>query len=192
MALAMHGLALTLVAAPAPDDEALGRFREQHRRAQLVGNGVLTGWAVANIAGGITGALVDPSDGRYIHEMNAMWNSVNLTLGILGLVNNRRLPKVRTMDEARRVNRRARRVYVINGAIDVVYVSAGMLVAGLGRKYDKPRVQGWGTAVVIQGAWLFVFDIAMAIAHSRVHANTVRVGPVVERSRVGIAVSGRF
>jgi len=188
-------LVAVLAAAPSSEADELERFRRAHRRTQLAGMGVLTGWAVANIAGGITGALVVESDARFIHEMNALWNSVNLTLGIVGLVNNaRRPPKARTLGEAARVNRRARRVYLINGAIDVGYMAAGALTAGLGRRYGQRRVEGWGTAVVIQGAWLFVFDLAMVIAHERVAARALPVGvaPLVGAGRIGLAVGGRF
>jgi len=162
---------------------------------QIVGMGVLTGWAVANIASGIAGALVVESDTRYVHEMNALWNSVNLTLGIIGLVNNgRRGPKAETIGEARRVNRKTRRVYLINGVLDVVYIGAGALTAGLGRRYGQRRVEGWGTSIVLQGAWLFAFDIAMVLAHERVAARTlpVQVGPLVGSGRFGIALAGAF
>ncbi len=171
------------------------RFTRAHRRTQLVGMGVLTGWAVANIAGGITGALIVDGDARYIHEMNALWNSVNLTLGIVGLVGSaRRPPEVKSILEARRVNRRTRRVFAINGALDIAYIGAGALTAGLGRRYAQRRVEGYGTAVVIQGAWLFAFDLAMVLAHERVAMRTlpVQVGPLAGRGRLGFTISGRF
>jgi MFS family permease len=194
-------LAAALVLAPASaadrtTDEAaqLDRFRSAHRRTQLAGMGVLTGWAVANIAGGITGALVVDGDARYIHEMNALWNSVNLTLGIIGLVNHRRPPKAGSIAEARRVNRRTRRVFLINGVLDMLYIGAGALTAGLGRRYDQRRVEGYGAAVVFQGAWLFAFDIAMVLAHERVAARTlpVHVGPLTGGGRFGLTLGGAF
>jgi MFS family permease len=188
-------LVVALAIAPSSGPDELERFRRAHRRTQLAGMGVLTGWALANIAGGVTGALVEDGDARFIHEMNALWNSVNLTLGIIGLVNNaRRPPQVRTRADARRVNRKARRVYLINGAIDVAYMAAGALTAGLGRQYGQRRVEGWGTAVVIQGAWLFAFDLAMVLAHERVAARTLPVGvaPLAGAGRLGIAIGGRF
>jgi hypothetical protein len=174
---------------------AVKGFRRAHRRTQIVGSSVLTGWAVANIASGIAGALLVENDTRYVHEMNALWNSVNLTLGIIGLVNNgRRGPKVDSIGEARRVNRKTRRVYLINGALDVVYIGAGALTAGLGRRFDQPRTVGWGTSIVLQGAWLFAYDIAMVLAHERVAARTlpVQVGPLAGGGRFGLALSGAF
>jgi hypothetical protein len=120
---------------------------------------------------------------------------VNLTLGIIGLVNNgRRGPKAGSIGEARRVNHKTRRVYLINGVLDVVYIGAGALTAALGRKYGQRRVEGYGTSVVFQGAWLFAFDIAMVLAHERVAARTlpVQVGPLVGGGRFGLALAGAF
>lgn len=195
-------LAAALVIAPAripasASEEAavVEQFRRAHRRTQLAGMGVLTGWAVANIAGGITGALIVDGDARYIHQMNAAWNSVNLTLGLVGLVGNaRRLPKARSIAEARRVNRRTRRVFLVNGGLDVAYIGAGALTAGLGRRYGQGRVEGYGTAVVFQGAWLFAFDLAMVLAHERVATRRlpVQVGPLAGRGRLGLTIGGGF
>jgi MFS family permease len=156
-------------AAPVPDARELEQFRKAHRRTQLAGMGVLTGWAVANIAGGIAGAVLVEGDGRFVHQANAAWNTVNLALGIAGLVSNgRRLPKVRSAADARRLSRRTIRTYAINAVLDVVYIAAGTLMAELGRQHGQERVQGYGSAVVLQGAWLFAFDVGMMIAHGRV------------------------
>jgi hypothetical protein len=196
------GLAAVLASAPLAGERevdaseaqrAVKEFRRTHRRTQLVGNGVLTGWAVANIASGIPGAILVESDARYVHEMNALWNSVNLTLGVIGLVNNgRKPPKADSIADARRINRRTRRVYVINGVLDVVYIGAGALTAALGDRYDKPRVRGWGASVVFQGAWLFAFDLAMVLAHERVAARALSVAPLARRQTFGVAIGGRF
>jgi hypothetical protein len=200
-------LALVAALAPAPspqiaaadasdDAAAVNRFRRAHRRTQLVGMGVLTGWAVANIASGIAGAVLVENDTRYVHEMNALWNSVNLTLGIVGLVNNgRRGPKADSIAEARRVNRKTRRTYVINGGLDVLYIGAGALAAGLGGHYGQKRIEGWGKSIVFQGAWLFAFDLAMVLAHERVAARTlppVHVAPLAGAGRYGVALTGAF
>jgi MFS family permease len=160
-----------MVAAPLPDARELDGFRRAHRRTQLVGMGVLTGWAVANIAGGIAGAVLVDGDARFVHEANAAWNTVNLALGIAGLVSNgRRLPKAKTIAEARKLSRRTMRTYAVNAVLDVVYIAAGTLMAELGRQYGQARVQGYGSAVILQGAWLFAFDVGMMIAHGRARA----------------------
>jgi hypothetical protein len=200
-------LALVAALAPAPSprivvddasDEAaaVNRFRRAHRRTQLVGMGVLTGWAVANIASGVAGAVLVDDDWRYVHEMNALWNSVNLTLGVVGLVKNgRRGPKADTIAEARGVNRKTRRTYVINGGLDVVYIGGGALAAWLGGHYGQKRVEGWGKSVVFQGAWLFAFDLAMVLAHERVAVRTlppVHVAPLSGGGRFGVALTGAF
>ena len=150
------GLALATSLALAPPDPD---YADAHRRTQVAGMATLTGWAAANIAVGVPSAFTLRSDARFIHEMNAMWNTVNLTLGIVGLATKSKPDYRRTL-----------RVYAINNAIDVLYISAGILVAELGRQYRRPRVEGWGRSVVLQGAFLFAFDLTMLIAHERVRA----------------------
>ena len=158
-------LSVLLCAAPPSSGDALARYRRAHQRTQLVGMGVLTGWAVANIASGVAGALVLDDDRRFRHEMNAMWNSVNLTLGIIGLVNNARRPSA-TMDP-RTAYRKVRRLYAINGALDIAYIATGVILAELGRGYAVPRLRGYGESIAFQGAFLFTFDLALLIAHER-------------------------
>jgi hypothetical protein len=161
-----------LLCAAAPsmgsEDDAPARYRRAYRRTQLAGMSVLTGWAVANIASGVAGAVLVKGDRRFVHEMNAMWNSVNLTLGIIGLVKNARPPSAMTRaEDPRRAYRKVLRLYAINGALDIAYITAGVVMAELGRAYAVPRVQGYGASIAFQGAFLFTFDLGMLIAHER-------------------------
>jgi hypothetical protein len=161
-------LSVLLLAAPPSTGDPLPRYRRAYQRTQLVGMGVLTGWAVVNIASGVAGALVVDDQRRFRHEMNAMWNSVNLTLGIIGLVNNaRRPPAMMREADARSAYRKVRRLYAINGALDIVYIATGVLLAELGRAHAVPRLRGYGESIAFQGAFLFTFDLGLLIAHER-------------------------
>lgn len=159
-------------AAPAGDEAA---FRQAHRRTQLAGMGVLTGWAVVNIGGGVGASLLD-RDRRYFHEGNAIWNSVNLVIGIVGLATNaRRTPRSRERPAAQ--HRKTTRTYLVNGVLDVVYIAAGAATVAIGQHHGSRRVQGYGQAIAFQGAFLFAFDTAMLIAHQRVAARRLRATP---------------
>ena len=158
----MLSAALVLSLAPSPTPRSPPTdYDRAHQRTQVTGMAVLTGWAVSNISTGIAGALLDPTDRRMIHEMNAIWNGVNLALGVAGLWTN-------TRPHHRGNYAKTRRTYAINNALDVLYIGAGILTAELGRQHGRPRVAGYGKAVVFQGAFLFAFDLAMLLAHERV------------------------
>jgi hypothetical protein len=163
------------VAAPVEREGDVAGFRQAHRRTQLAGMGVLTGWAVVNIGGGVGASYFD-RDRRYFHEGNAIWNSVNLVIGIVGLATNAR-GKSRGRDLPAVQHRKTMRTYLVNGVLDVVYVAAGAATIAIGQHRGSDRVRGYGQAIAFQGAFLFAFDTAMLIAHQRLAARRLRATP---------------
>lgn len=162
---------LVALGSPSPspaDAAAIAAEHRARRRVQLAGMGVLGGWAIANIAGGIAGTYVD-RERRYFHQGNAIWNSVNLAIAIAGIAGNaRKRPAPRSIAEAHKVQRRTQRTYFINALVDLVYIAAGTATLAVGHRRGDTRVRGYGEAVAFQGAWLFAFDVGMMIAHQRV------------------------
>ena len=144
---------------------------DYHRRRTtlgLAGMGTLTGWAVANLGGGIYGWLTTRGPTRFFHEGNAAWNTVNLALGITGLVSERRDRRAPVdLATGRARARDDQKVFGINAGLDVVYLSAGAILWSLGRDFGPDRVLGYGRALILQGAFLFVFDVGMMLAHER-------------------------
>lgn len=153
---------------PEPPPAATAEDRAYHRQRTtlgIAGMSTLTGWAAVNIAAGLTGSLTSEGQLRYFHQGNAAWNSVNLVLGVVGLVDQLRARR-RFVDLATglRAARRARLAFLVNGALDVAYIGAGAVMWQLafGR---SDRFTGYGQVLVLQGAFLFGFDFAMAFAH---------------------------
>lgn len=161
-------------------------YHRQRTTLGLAGMGTLTGWAVVNIAGGLAGNLTTTGSVRFFHQGNAAWNTVNLALGIAGLVGQRR-ERDDPVDLAtgRARARRSQAVFGINAGLDVLYVSTGAILWPLGRALDQPqrwpriqsRLHGYGQALVLQGLFLFVFDVAMMVGHERqLHRLEPRMG----------------
>jgi hypothetical protein len=164
-------VALLIEAPPTPvrdDAAAIAGHHRARRRTQLAGMGVLGGWALVNIAGGVTGSYID-RDREFFHQGNAIWNSVNLAIAIAGVAGNaRKRPPPDSMTAARRAQRRTQRTYFVNALVDLVYIAAGTATIAIGQHYARARVQGYGRAIAFQGAWLFAFDVGMFVAHERV------------------------
>lgn len=162
-------------------------YHRQRTTLGIAGMSTLTGWAAVNIAGGLAGGFTSEGRLRHFHQGNAAWNSVNLVLGVVGLVDQLRTRR-RVVDLASglRAARRTQLGFLINGAIDIVYISAGAAMWQLARGRSE-RLEGYGQALVLQGVFLFGFDFAMAWAHersfSRVSAGRV-LGPGRRPSRV--------
>jgi hypothetical protein len=55
------------------------------------------------------------------------------------------------------------RLFLINAGLDIAYMGTGYLLKHLAPKYPKneTRLTGYGHSVMLQGAFLFVFDLVM-------------------------------
>jgi len=164
---------------PPPDPhvqpDAFVPQRRRYERTQWAGASALGSWAVANLATGIAGAVLIADDRRFFHQMNAMWNTVNLALALTSIVRLARPKKVaRTPTELSRASQRTQRIYLVNGALDVVYVAVGAITAAVGTQVGNPRARGYGSSIAVQGLFLFAFDLAMVIATERALAPRAR------------------
>ncbi len=158
-------------AGPAPPQDA--RALTYHRRRTtlgLAGMSTLTTWSLANIAGGTIGNFTTTGSAHYFHQGNAMWNSVNLVLGVVGIINETRARKRPVDLRAGRISsHKSQLAFIINAGLDVLYVSSGAVLWQLGptarTEPMQHRLTGYGQALVLQGAFLFAFDVGMALAH---------------------------
>ena len=159
----------TAEVAPAPSTRAL-TYQRRRITLDLGGMSTLTTWSLLNIAGGAVGSFTTTGSTRHFHQGNAMWNSVNLVLGVVGLIHATRARK-RPLDltAGRLESHRSQLAFVINAGLDVLYVSTGAVLWELGPTARNPalpdRLVGYGQALVLQGAFLFAFDVGMAVAH---------------------------
>jgi hypothetical protein len=165
--LALTALTLPLVAedGPPPVSDIIGDSWETRNRINRTGMGVLGGWSVANL--GISAALLLAEEGnRGFHEMNAAWSGVNLLLagGALWATSRSRRPE--TLAQEISAQHRLEKTLLLNAGLDVGYLGAGALMTILGREQDDTRLQGWGSAVMLQGGFLLVFDLVLAIIQS--------------------------
>lgn len=128
---------------------------------------VLGGWAVANIGMGTWGYYHSSGSTKYFHQMNAFWNLVNLGIATAGYFGNdfSMLSYSTSMDKTQQLQR----VLLINGGLDVLYMGGGLLMRNLKPKNKDllPRFQGYGNAVILQGAFLLVFDLALYSLNQR-------------------------
>jgi hypothetical protein len=142
------------------------------------GMGVLGGWATLNISAGAVGlATTDDATLRGFWEMNALWNTVNLALaGGTLIAESRRSDPTSTialsLPTYRLESHRFEKILIFNAGLDLAYMTAGAWMWERGQRgYGLPasdispdRLTGWGQSLVVQGAFLFVFDVVLARA----------------------------
>lgn len=149
---------------------SLDGFNGQRLKTNRVGMSVLGGWAVANI--GFSGVQYFRTEGRAkgFHQMNVMWNLVNLGLAAGGLIgswpdNALGLSLAESVSEQQKIEK----ILLFNAGLDVGYVMAGFFLRerSLKPSVKKPdRMRGWGNSLVLQGGFLFAFDLTMVLLHN--------------------------
>ncbi len=89
---------------------------------------------------------------------------------------------------------KSQRLFLINGGIDVAYVATGFFLKYLAPKYPKneERLQGYGNSVILQGSFLFVFDLVMYGLHRNLRTDFMQqlsFAPMQEAWGLALSIS---
>ncbi|WP_069133398.1 DUF6992 family protein [Rhodohalobacter halophilus] len=132
-------------------------------RIRLNSNGMLISgsWAVSNIVVGAIGMNQTSGRTRYVHQMNSMWNVVNLGIagfGYYGLQNQSlNLSAAETLKEFHNFEN----ILLFNAGLDVGYMALGAFMWERGLRKNSNRVVGYGQSMILQGGFLFTFDLVL-------------------------------
>ena len=128
----------------------------------------LGSWAMTNfIVSGIGWATVPDGEARYFHQMNVLWNTVNLGLAIPGYLKAKKEVSPHTLAETMQLQRKTENIFLVNTGLDVLYVSSGFLLRNLADKnvVKKDQYNGFGNGMIMQGGFLFLFDLTAYAIH---------------------------
>jgi hypothetical protein len=130
----------------------------------------LLAWSGLSIAGG---ALLWWRGGPFARAFGVQalaWGAIDALIAAFGLLGGRRAPAAGELAEtsavagatAEREAQKLRRLLWFNALLDVGYVTGGVaLLRTKGRSDPQWRGHGWG--IIVQGAFLFVFDLVHAL-----------------------------
>ncbi|MEM1136046.1 MAG: hypothetical protein AAGI07_09415 [Bacteroidota bacterium] len=143
-------------------------FKEKQYEITKVGMLTLGSWALGNIA--INGALVSQAEGstKYFHEMNIYWNLVNLAIAGGGYwVNNKNRNKAYSPYDLVKEQAKIEKTLLFNAGLDVAYMAIGQLLKERAKNINDrlERLKGFGNGLILQGAFLFVFDLSLHAIH---------------------------
>ncbi len=133
-------------------------------RLELTRNGliILGSWATANIA--LSPVLASPSSGhrKYFHQMNGYWNVVNLAIagfGIYGAISAD--PTTFDLTQSIKEQQTLERLLLFNAGLDLAYMAGGLYLIEKSRNVETntARLKGFGQSIILQGAFLFTFDV---------------------------------
>ncbi|GAB4396261.1 MAG: hypothetical protein OHK0053_09900 [Microscillaceae bacterium] len=167
----------------------LASFNQKRLQISKAGMITLGSWALGNmLVGGILRGRTEGVTRRF-HEMNIYWNAVNLGLAGFGLYAALRgqtdLGVLATWQE----QAAAEKILLFNAGLDVGYILGGLYLTERSRRPEAPQetLKGFGRSLMLQGAFLLVFDLSMYFAHHQ-HLKSSR--PLFENLQLGAMEGG--
>jgi hypothetical protein len=133
---------------------------------------VLGSWAAANIITSSFSLNINSNDARYYHQMNIIWNSVNLALsGLICWAATKNKMGNLDLQAVLQHQQKTEKIFLLNTGIDVAYIAAGAFLKEKSKsKINPSKLKGHGSAVMLNGDFLFLFDVAMYAVHNK-HGN---------------------
>lgn len=142
--------------------DSLYKLNESRLGFTQNGMAVLGGWAISNMAVSGLGWAVTSGRARHFHEMNVAWGSVNLLISGLGYRSAaRKDPNAYTLSETVREQQNFQKLLLFNAGLDLGYMAFGAYLWERGIGTNNRRSVGYGQSIMLQGGFLFVFDILM-------------------------------
>jgi len=131
---------------------------------------VLSSWAVSNILSGFYYSnSTTLSVLKYFWKGNIYWNFVNLGIAGMGIYHslvNYNLPI--TINQLYRKQQNIEKIYLFNAGLDVAYFFAGLYLNEKANNVtNTAQLSGYGTAMMLQAAFLVSFDLAMYLMHHK-------------------------
>ena len=149
----------------------------------------LGSYAVSNfVVSGIGYATSENEATKRFHEMNVMWNTVNIGLAVPGYLKAVRGGDEMTFEEMVKSQRKTETIFLINGVLDVGYITAGLWMRQNSVNYpdQESLYMGYGNSLILQGGFLLLFD---AYAY-RAHHNHAKQLPVLNKVSFSPTMNG--
>lgn len=148
-------------------------------------------WSAVNFVGsGIGWALSEPGEARYFHQMNVYWNTVNAALAVPGYFKSKKQSSDLPASETIREQYKTEKVFLFNTGLDLTYVTIGFMLRNQANYQPVKRdlLNGYGSSLILQGGFLFVFDLTAQLLHSQ-HRKK-KLEPLLDRLTVSPTGSG--
>lgn len=153
-----------------PTNDQLTEINDQRLQQSRIGMTILGSWAAGSIVAGGIGMTQTSGSDRYFHEMNVAWNAVNLTIAGFGYFGSMKNPASFTLSETIREYQSYQNILLFNAGLDIGYAAFGAYLWERGIRNNSDRSIGYGQSLILQGAFLFVFDVILYVA-SRSESN---------------------
>ena len=142
--------------------DSLQNFDFTRNSITIKGMKVLASWGIANISVSAAGWASSHGTNKYFFQMNTMWGTVNTGLAVLGIISSKKkLHDQLNAFENLKAQQRIEKTFLINTGLDVAYTGAGLYFNIRGNNSNNAQLKGFGSSVIMQGLFLFLFDGTM-------------------------------
>ena len=159
---------LPLISLTAQSDfnESLRFFQEESKDINKTAMMVLGSWAAGNILTGLYGNFSTDGEKKYFHQFNAMWNSVNLAIAVLGYIDAADVSGSYSNLDIIRDYHFLQNFLLLNAGLDIAYIATGFYLRERSKNSKKrDQLRGYGNSLLLQGGFLLAFDIALYFIH---------------------------
>lgn len=158
-------LVTTMMVSAQTDGHEFSGFLQQHINHQKTGMIMLGSWGLANALTGGIGGLRANGENKYFHQMNLGWGLVNAAIAGFGYYSAARMGSdISGILDLLQANQSLQKTLLVNAGLDVAYMMGGLYLMERSRRPDvnQERLKGFGKSIIMQGAFLLVFDGVMA------------------------------
>ncbi len=158
-------LAISLLIFQTVQSQSADLVKFNHNRNQINQYAMITlgSWAVGNMA--VNGLLYrsGEKDRKYFYQMNIAWNAVNLAIAGFGLYGALNPDSTLTLFESIKQQANIEKILLFNAGLDVGYIMTGFYLKEKAQSSLKhhDRFKGYGNSLVLQGGFLFLFDVTV-------------------------------
>jgi hypothetical protein len=147
-------------------------FNQNRKHITELGMITLGSWAIGNMA--VNGLLMRIAEDQkfYFYQMNTIWNAVNLAIAGLGYYSASKIqPESLDLAGSAEAYYTMGKILLFNAGLDLAYIVGGLYLKERSKNVNnKPeRLAGYGNAVILQGAFLFAFDVTLYFVLNRQH-----------------------
>ncbi len=162
-------IALILLSAESYSQIALESYNIERQSINRKGMLTLGSWAIVNIVSSPILASSSKGSERYFHQMNGYWNGVNLIIAGFGYYGATRDHSSYSLTESVKAQNSIERALIFNSGLDLAYIASGLYLRERSKNTSKnsDRLKGFGNSLILQGGFLFAFDITMFLVHNR-------------------------
>jgi hypothetical protein len=155
-------------------DLSLRHFEDQKKGMIILGS-----WGLGNaVIGGIGLSKSDNPETRAFHQMNLGWGLVNTAIAGFGYYSamHGQLDPNQPM-ELLLDNQKLKSILLLNTGLDVAYIASGFYLMERSKRStdDAARLKGFGKSLIMQGAFLFAFDLGMYIHFNNNTGDIIRL-----------------